>query len=99
MGDRTEREDGARTHRDDFPRKKAIAAPDLVRLGLVLGREAFHGVGHAAADELQAVIRIGRSFVTRKSLAVEGLVQENAGVIARERAAGAVRAVQAGSES
>src|SRR5882672_110860 len=37
--------------------------------------------------------------MTRKSLAVEGLVQEDAGVIARERTAGTVRAVQTGSEA
>src|SRR5262249_4733177 len=52
-----------------------------------------------AADELQAVLRIGRTLMACKSLTVEGLVKEHAGVIAGERPARAVRPVKAGRES
>ena len=79
--------------------QKAVAFADFGGFRLVGGRQAFHRVGDAAADELQAIVggyRLRRAGVAKP---VQGLVQQYPGMVAGERASAAVGAVHARCEA
>lgn len=63
--------------------------------GLVFRGHAFYGIGDPAAHQLQAVIGIGTEHTTGKAVADQGAVQQVAGIIAGEGAAGTVGTLQA----
>ena len=99
VGDRAQREYRPGLRSGDLRRKVAVAAAHFFRQGLVLRWQAFHRVGDAAAEELEAVLRIGRALVAGEAEAVQRPVEEDAGLVPGEGTAGAVRPVQAGSEA
>ena len=68
---------------------------DLGRGRLVLGRHAAHGVGDHAVDQLEAVVGSCLVAAARKAEGEQCLVQQVARVVAGERAAGAIGALQA----
>jgi hypothetical protein len=95
-----EREDDARLgRRRQLVRQETVAGLDFTRFRLVLRRHALHGVGDAAVDQLQAVIRRHGLRPAGEAEAMQGGIQQDAGVVAGERPSAAVGAVIAGREA
>ena len=98
--DPTQRQDRAQLHHfgygvpQEFP-----AVGNFQAARLVLGRNTAHRVGDAAIEQDQAVI--GSRFVAPggEAIALQGLVEQVAGVIAGKGPAGAVGAPQARRQS
>ena len=90
---RAKRQDRTRLHLGQLRGKKPVAATNLGRLGLVLRRQAFDGIGHAASGQPEAVARIIGPIMAGKAELVQRAVEQDAGVIAGKRPAGPVRAV------
>ena len=65
---------------------------------LVLGRQAAHGIGDAAVDEVQPVVGIGAIDSLGEAELQQGRVEQVAGIVAGERPAGAVGAAHSGRE-
>ena len=75
------------------------AGVDLAAERSVLRGHAAHGVGDPAVDQLEAVVG-GRAVVTaRKAEPAQGRIEDLAGMIAGERAAGPIGAAQSGGEA
>src|SRR5258707_987769 len=83
----------------DWQRNKAVAGRDLRRLRLVLGRHAAHRVGDAAVEEGEPVIGALAIGTAGEAEVPQRVVEQFAGVIARERPPGAVGAAQAGRQA
>src|SRR5206468_4502374 len=79
-------------------REERPAAPELRAARLVAWRRAPHGGNDVAVGELETVVACARRSLAREAVAVERLVQPGAARVAREHAAGAVRAVRRGGE-
>src|SRR6202040_4029921 len=65
---------------------------------LVLGRQAAHGIGDAAIDEMQPVVRIGAIGALGEAELQQGRIEQVAGIVAGEWPAGAVGAAHAGRQ-
>lgn len=93
---------GLAASRDEFFQlhlEISVATFDFPGLGFVRRGQALDGVGDPAMGERQPVIHRNRFAVAGQAKFVQGLVQQNAGVIAREWPAGAVGAVQSRREA
>ena len=66
---------------------------------LVLRRYAANGIGYPAIEQLQAVISGNRLGSGGEAVTVQGAVQEQTGVVAGERPARAIRAMQPGRKA
>ena len=69
------------------------------RRRLVLRRHAAHRIGDAAVDQLKSVVGMRAVLAAREAVARQRLVEQLAGVVAGERPAGAVGALQAGRQT
>ena len=81
-------------HGVELPCQVRVAGIDLGTDGLVPGRQAFHGIRDPAILELERIVRRRRFRVSRESKLVKRLVQQNAGMVAREGSACAIGAVR-----
>ena len=70
-----------------FVRKKCVAGIDLRTDRLVVGRQALHGVGDAAVDQLEAIVSRFRMLARAETVLMQHLVQQDAGMIAGKRPA------------
>jgi hypothetical protein len=95
MRDPAEREDDAQSgHRGDSRGEEPTACLDLPTGGLVGRRHAAHGIGDHAIDEAQTVLRRGAVPPRREPRLDQCGVEQLPGVIAGERPARPVRALQ-----
>ena len=100
MGNRSQRENrAARAQFFEFEPEIAVAVAYLSGLGFVLWREALDGIRYAATGQDKAVVTADRLLGRCESEAMQRAVQKNAGIVAGERPAGAVRPVHARGES
>src|SRR5262245_7491520 len=96
MGYNAERQDGAKPrHGDNLGPEKPAARRNLRRLWSVLGRHAAHGVGDAYPAKREPVIGSSVIHACRKAEFRQRLIKQSAGVVAGERAPGAVRSPKA----
>ena len=65
---------------------------------LVLGRQAAHGIGDAAIDQMQPVVGVGAVDALGEAELQQGRVQQVAGIVAGEGPAGAVGALHSGRQ-
>src|SRR5262245_51158734 len=86
-------------HLGDFGDEELAASSDLDGQRLVLRRHAAHGIGNAHTYELESVIALRAIGPVGKTVSAERAVQQVPRVIARERTACAVRALQSWSEA
>src|SRR6202167_6183370 len=99
VGDAAERHDSLNVgHLLERGPEEVPAGRDLLRRRLILRRHAPHGIGDAAIDEREAVVRTCRIITLCEAEFLERGVEEVAGIIAGKRPAGAVGAAQPGSE-
>ena len=77
----------------------SVAALDLGRVGFVLRWQAFHGVGDAAADKLQTVVRVAHPWLTGKAVAMQRCIEELARKISGKGTPGTVCSVQPGRKA
>ena len=100
MRDPAERNDGAQLfHLGDGRDEKIAARLDLLRRRLVFRRDATHGVRDAAVDQLEPVIRMRAVVAPREAVFFERLVKQHARIVAGERSARAIGALEAGREA
>jgi len=83
----------------EFLFEVGAAAGDFLGKRLVIGRGAVDGTGDPGINELEAVVDAGAGWLTGETGVEEGLVEEVAGAITGEDAAGAVGAVGSGGEA
>lgn len=96
VGDAAEREDEIRgASGSQFIVQELTAGVDLAADRLVLGWDATYGVGDPAVDEGETVIGPGVEGPAGEAEPAEHLVEDDARVVAGERAAGPVRTTQA----
>ena len=81
-------------HFGDRGFEEIAAGCDLRRRRLVFRRHAAHGIGDPAIDQFKSVVGARRILAARKPVMPKRLVQQIAGLIAGERPAGAVGALQ-----
>src|SRR6185312_3974631 len=94
--DTSERQDGLQVSHFGNRRDEEVPARlDLGRRWFVLRRHAAHRVADAAVDEREAVVRMRFVFAAGEAVPQQGLVEQHAGIVAGERPAGAVGALQA----
>src|ERR1700733_7396395 len=99
VGDAAEDDNGPDLgHGRERGAEEIAAGGDLLRRRFVLRRHAPHGIGDAAIDEREAVVRTCRIITLCEAEFLERGVEEVAGIIARKRPAGAVGAAQPRSE-
>src|SRR5690349_1953768 len=67
--------------------------------GLVQRRNATHGIGNAHPPEFETIIRTGAVGTHSKPEFAQRVIEQRAGIIAGERASGAVRAAQTRGEA
>ncbi len=79
--------------------QKMVAGADFLWQRFVLRRQAFHGIGDATVQEPQRIILRDGGGLAGKSVTVQGVVEQDAGVVAREGAARPVCAVHAGGKT
>jgi hypothetical protein len=79
--------------------QESIARFDLRRQRLVGGRQAFDGIADSHVAQSHRIMGVDRSGGTRHSERIQGLIQKYAGMIAGERAAGAVRSMHTGRKA
>ncbi|HTL49936.1 MAG TPA: hypothetical protein VL219_04680 [Steroidobacteraceae bacterium] len=92
--DGSERHDHAADRQSrELPDQVAIAAPDFIGARLVAGRQALHGVADAAIEQAKPVVGRDRLGARRESCRVQGAVQEDARMVAREGSAAAIGAM------
>ncbi len=84
--------------RVQFVCQEPVAGVDLRADRLVIGRQALDGIGDAAIRQLQIIVCGKRLCVRAEAELVQHLVQQDPGVIARERPARPVRTVHAGRQ-
>ena len=98
--DSAEHNDGPQFfHFGDRWRQKIAAGSYFFRGRLVLGRHAAHRIGDPAVDQFKSIVGMCAVFTARKAELAECLVKENAGIVAGERTAGPIGALQAGCEA
>ena len=98
--DATERKDHAhRRERGQFSGEIAVALADLRGRRLVAGRHALDRIRDARSHEPQPVIAVPRFGCGRPAELVQGPVQQQTRVIARERAAGGIGPMKAGRQA
>ncbi len=83
----------------DFAHEIWVAAAHFVRLRLVAGRQALHGIADAAVEEPQSVARSGRLGARREARVVQRAVKQDSRVVAGKRPARPVGAVHSGGET
>ena len=95
MGDRSQRDDhGARTARPETPAPgNDCSCRTSAGSGLLPGGRHFTALVIRQSPETQAVVAASDSARVAKPMRVQGAVQQDAGVIAGERPAGAIGAV------
>ena len=99
MGDAPKRHDRAKLrHGRNRLHQELPAGVDLGRQRLVLRRHTAHRVADPAIDQLQSIVGAGLIDAFGKAVIEQGRVQQVAGVVAGERASGAVGALHAGRE-
>ena len=86
-------------HDGELGLQERPAGREFQGLGLVLGRQTSHGIGDAAVDEPQPVVRIGPVAALCEAEFQEGRVEEVAGIVAGKRPAGPVGALHARCQS
>ena len=79
--------------------EKRPAGGDLGRLRLVLRRHAAHRVGNAGAAQLQSILWVGLVMADGKARLQQGSIEQVAGKIAGERAAGPIGAAEPGRQA
>ena len=100
MGDASQRQDrAALRHRRQVRSEIAIAGADLGGQRLVSRRQTLDGVGDPAVDETQSVVACAGDWLRRESMRIQRLVEQDTGVIARERPARRIGAVHAGCQA
>src|SRR5438094_7040406 len=100
MGDTTERDNGTQfLHLSDGWRQEITAGSYFFRRRLVLGWYAAHRIGDPAVNQLKPIVGMGAVFAARKPKLAERVVEQHAGIVASEGAAGPVGTLQAGSEA
>jgi hypothetical protein len=100
MGDAAERQHRRRRGRRlKLSGEERPAAVDLGAERPVLRRHATHRIGDPAVDQLETVAWIGAVAAAREAEAQQVVVEDQAGVVARERPPGAVGAAQTRSEA
>ena len=100
MRDTAERNDGAQFfHLGDRRRQKIAAGSYFFRSRLVFGRHAAHRIGDPAVDQFKSIVGTCAVFTARKAELVKRLVKQDAGIVAGERTAGPIGALQAGREA
>ncbi|MGY4294467.1 hypothetical protein ACVWXN_002562 [Bradyrhizobium sp. i1.4.4] len=96
MRNPSERDDRAQLrHRRQGSPEKLAAGVDLDRQRLVLWRNAMHGIGDPAVDQLQAVVGPRLIGALGEAVFEQRGVEQVAGIVAGEGAAGAVGALHA----
>ena len=94
MGDAAERDDSAQIrHFRNTCCEKFAAGCELHTGWLVQRWQAAHRISDAGVDEFESIARIGGIGAAGEAETRERIVEEHPGVIAGERAAGAVGAV------
>src|SRR5262249_1059090 len=79
--------------------QKLAAGSDLFGRGLVLRRYAAHRIRDPAVDQFESIVGMGAVFTPCKAKLVKCLVKQYAGIVAGERAAGAIGALESGREA
>ena len=96
VGQGAEREHHAGAgHGGEFAGEELIAGAGLGRGRQVGGGDAAYGVDDAAILQREAIRRVGPVFARREAGAQQRLIQQDARVVAGERAPGAVRTADA----
>jgi hypothetical protein len=93
VGDRAQRDDCPQIRKaGDGGHEEAPASVDFRADGLVLWRHATNRIGDGGPDQFKAVIGPRFEFATGEAEAFQRGIEKVAGIVAGERAAGAVRA-------
>src|SRR4029077_18134837 len=79
-------------------RQKIAAGSYFFRSRLVFGRHAAHRIGDPAVDQFKSIVGMCAVFTARKAELVKRLVKQDAGIVAGERTASPIGALQAGRE-
>lgn len=88
-----------RRHGDKLLIQEGITVFYLLAKRLVLGRQAFDGIGETAVDQSQPVLQGMRFRRTAESVSIESLIQKNTGIIAREGTPGCIGPMHAGGQT
>src|SRR4029078_4752032 len=83
----------------DLILEEAVAALDLLRQRLFLGRHRAYRAGDHAVDQSEAVLRVGAIDACSEAEALQRRIEELAGIVAGERPAGTIGAAQARREA
>jgi len=79
--------------------KKITTGFYFFRRWFVFWRHAAHRVGDPAVDQLKSIVGMRTVVTARKAELDERVVKQHAGMVARERTAGSIGALQAGREA
>ena len=94
MGNRSEsNNDRLLTQKLDLTFQIVVAIVDLYANRFVLGRQAAYRIGDSAILQFEPVITAGAHWGTGKTETKQGLIEENAGIIAGEWSTGGIRAM------
>ena len=100
MGDAAQCDNRAQiVHFSDRGFQIIAAGRDFLRRGFVVRRNAAHGIGNPAVEQLQPVVGAGGVMTAREAEFSQSRVKEIAGVVAGERPPGAVGAAQPGGKA
>jgi len=98
MGDAAQCDNRAQiVHFGDCGFQIIAAGRDLLRGGFVIRRNAAHGIGDPAIEQLESVVGAGGVTTVRKAEFSQSRVKEVAGIVASEWPPGAVGAAQPGA--
>ncbi len=100
MGNLAQRKHHAASmHASQFLTQKVITLPDLLRRWLILRRQTFHRIGDSAIIQYQSIIGRCRFRLIAETTFIQCAIQQNSGMISRERSSGTVGAVHTGRQS
>ena len=99
MGDHAQRQDHTRRSAAKLGGEVAIAAPDFLRQGLVLRRQALYRVADAAVGQHQGIVGALGDRLAGEAEGMQRPVEQDARMIAGKRPSGAVGAVHARREA